>query len=163
MKRIIIHWTGGTNQPSSTDFEHYHYLITGDGLIIEGKYKPENNLDCTGNSYAAHTGGGNTGSIGLAVCGMANFKSNDKNSTKYPLTKKQFEKLFLVASKLIKKYNLKLSHETVMTHAEFGLKHQNTSSKGKIDINYLHPYDITGIKECGRFIRSKIKWYLTNS
>lgn len=44
MKRIILHWTAGSYQPNHTDFEHYHYLVNGQGLVIEGKYKPEDNL-----------------------------------------------------------------------------------------------------------------------
>ena len=71
MKRIIIHWTAGTYQPNNTDFEHYHYLVNGDGMVINGKFKPEDNLNCNDGKYAAHTGGGNTGSIGIAMCGMS--------------------------------------------------------------------------------------------
>ena len=41
MKRIIIHWTAGVYNPNQTDFEHYHYLVTGDGLVIKGKYEPK--------------------------------------------------------------------------------------------------------------------------
>lgn len=67
MKRIILHWTAGSYQPNHTDFEHYHYLVNGQGLVIEGKYKPEDNLDCTDGKYAQHTGGGNTGSIGVSI------------------------------------------------------------------------------------------------
>ena len=64
MKRIVIHWTGSTYQPNSVDYEHYHYLITGDGLTINGKYKPEDNENCYDGKYAQHTGGGNTGDSG---------------------------------------------------------------------------------------------------
>ena len=38
MKRIIIHWTAGTYQPNSAEFEHYHYLVNRDGLVIKGKH-----------------------------------------------------------------------------------------------------------------------------
>lgn len=159
MKRIIIHWTGGTNQPNSTDLKHYHYLINGDGLIIEGKYKPEDNLNCNDDYYAAHTGGGNTGSIDIALCGMYGFK--DKNNVgNYPLTAVQCEAMFKKCAELCKKYNIPITSDTVLTHYEFGRKYWKTSSNGKIDIIYLPPYKNIKQNEIGDFIRNKIKWYL---
>ena len=85
MKRIIIHWTAGTYQPNSTEFEHYHYLINRDGLVIKGKHSVQDNKNCTDGNYAAHTGGGNTGSIGVAVCcsvcsGDSDFSSSSGKS-----------------------------------------------------------------------------------
>ena len=105
MKRIIIHWSGGTNQPSNTDYEHYHYIINGNGLKVHGKYKPEDNLDCTDGKYAKHTGGGNTGSIGVSMCGMYGYNGKP-NSTKYPLTKVQVEAMFKLVAELSKKYKI---------------------------------------------------------
>lgn len=158
MKRIIIHWTAGTYQPCNTDYEHYHYLINGDGLVINGKYKPEDNKNCNDGKYAAHTGGGNTGSIGIAMCGMYGFKSK-KDVGKYPLTKIQCERCFKLIAELAKKYNIAITPQTVMTHYEFGLKHPQTSSAGKIDIIYLPPYGWLDKDDAGSFIRSKSKWY----
>ena len=66
-KKVILHWTAGTNQPCSTDYEHYHYLINKDGIIVKGKYTPEDNLNCTDGKYAQHCGGGNTGAIGVSM------------------------------------------------------------------------------------------------
>ena len=162
MKRIIIHWTAGTNQPCSTDFEHYHYLVTGEGLIVKGKYKPEDNENVNDNIYAKHTGGGNTGSIGVAMCGMYVPKNIPVTETKYPLTKIQVERCFKLCAELCKKYNITVTPNTVMTHYEFGLKHPQTSSAGKIDIIYLPPYTWVTKDEIGKFIRSKIKWYSLN-
>lgn len=75
-KRIILHWTAGTNYPNTTDLQHYHFLIDKDGKVYNGVYTPEDNLNCYDGKYAQHTGGGNTGSIGIAVCGMAGYKIN---------------------------------------------------------------------------------------
>lgn len=160
MKKIIIHWTAGTYQPNTTDFEHYHYLVNGDGVVIKGKYKITDNENCNDGVYAQHTGGGNTGAIGVAMCGMAGFTS-PQNSGKYPLKKVQCERCFKLIAELAKLYNIPINPQTVMTHYEFGLKHPETSSAGKIDINYLPPYDIRD-KKVGNFIRSKSKWYLLN-
>lgn len=162
MKRIIIHWTVGSNTPNTTDIEHYHYLITSTGEIKTGKYNPEDNENVTDGVYAQHCGGGNTGSIGVAICGMYGFK-NRSNIGKYPLTKKQCEATFKLCADLCKKYNIKITPQTVMTHYEFGLAHPKTSSHGKIDIVFLPPYPWVTQSEVGNFIRSKIKWYYQNS
>ena len=45
MKRIILHWTGGKYTPSSTDFEHYHFLVDKCGDILKGKYQNKLNLE----------------------------------------------------------------------------------------------------------------------
>lgn len=162
MKRIIIHWTAGSYQPNTTDYEHYHYLINGDGLVINGKYKPEDNLNCYDGKYAAHTGGGNTGSIGVAMCGMLKYSSlKGISSTKYPLKKTQCERCFKLIAELSKKYDIPITNQTVMTHYEFGQKNPKTSSFGKIDITVLPPYLISSDK-VGDFIRSKARWYLAH-
>lgn len=158
MKRIIIHWTGGTNQPSSVDYEHYHYLVTGGGLVVKGKYAPEDNLNCNDGKYAQHCGGGNTGSIGVAMCGMTGFKGT-KNSTKFHLTRYQCERAFKLIAELCVKYDIQITPQTVLTHYEFGQTHPKTSSYGKIDITYLHPFPEVTANKIGDFIRNKIRWY----
>ena len=90
MKRIIIHWTAGLYYPTELEKTHYHFLVDKDGNVHEGKFKPENNLRCAAGYYAAHTGGGNTGSIGVSMCAMAGFK-NRRECGSYPITGKQFE------------------------------------------------------------------------
>ena len=105
MKKVVIHWTAGANQPNNTDYEHYHFLVNKDGIVVAGKYTPEDNEDCTDGEYAQHCGGGNTGAIGVSMCGMYGFK--DKNNVgKYPLTKKQCEATFKLVAELCKKYNM---------------------------------------------------------
>lgn len=158
VSKIVIHWSAGGYQPNSVDFEHYHYMINAQGLVIEGKYKPEDNNDCTDGKYAQHCGGGNTGAVGLALCGMLGFKSR-YSIGKYPLTKVQCERAFKLCAELCKKYNIKITPQTVYTHYEFGKTHPKTSSAGKIDIIYLPPYPTILQDNMGSFIRSKIQWY----
>lgn len=162
MKRIVIHWTGGTNQPNNLEFQHYHFMINGDGVIFGGKYKPEDNENCNDGKYAAHTGGGNTGSIGVSLCGMLNFTSGKPDSTKYPLTAIQCEACWKKIAELCKQYNIAVTPDTVLTHYEFGKKHPKTTSFGKPDITYLHPYPALKPVEIGDYIRGKVKWYLSN-
>ena len=166
MKRIVIHWSGGTNYPNLTDLQHYHKLVDENGKIYNGKFPISANEVCkadkNGNAlYAAHTGGGNTGSIGVAMCGMSGF-SNRVNVGKYPLKKVQCEACFKLCAELCKEYNIIISPQTVMTHYEFGLKHRNTSSVGKIDIIYLSPYPDVKQAEIGDFIRNKVLGYYKN-
>lgn len=159
MKRIIIHWTAGTYKPNATDLEHYHYLIDSNGDVVPGKHKVEDNENCNDRNYAAHTGGGNTGSIGISMCGMANFK-NRNSVGDYPLTKVQCERCFKLIAELSKKYKISINPQNVITHYEFGIKHPNTSSAGKIDIIYLPPYPDVEQSKIGDFIRNKARWYL---
>lgn len=159
MNKIILHWTAGTNQPCSTDYEHYHYLINKDGVILKGKFSPEDNLNCNDGRYAQHCGGGNTGAIGVSMCGMYVPKGVNIKETKFPLTRIQCEATFKLVAELCKKYNIKITPQTVLTHYEFGQAHPKTSSYGKIDIVYLHPFPEIDKKNMGDFIRNKIEWY----
>lgn len=158
MKRIILHWTAGTNQPNNTDYEHYHYLINGDGLVIKGKHNVQDNKNCTDGNYAAHTGGGNTGSIGVAVCGMNGY-INSKNVGKFPLTRVQVERMYKLVAELCKQYAISITPTTVLTHYEFGQSHPKTTSYGKIDITWLPNVTNLQAEDFGDFIRSKVKWY----
>lgn len=158
MKRIIFHWTGGNYTPNKIDLNHYHFLIDNKGNIINGIYSIEANRICIPKNYAMHTGGGNTKSIGIAFCGMYNFKSR-KDVGSYPLLKLQCEAGFLLAAKLCKKYKIEILSNTVLTHYEFGQKHPNTSSYGKIDISFL-PYEKSvSVEDVGNYIRNKVTWY----
>ena len=157
MNKIIIHWTAGTYQPNTTDLEHYHFLIDGEGKKHNGKFKPEDNENCNDGKYAAHTGGGNTGAIGVSMCAMAGFNSA-ASSGNYPITPVQLDACFKLCAELCKKYNIPV--ENVWTHYEFGINHPDTTSHGKIDIIYLPPYPLVKRNEVGGFIRSKIRWYL---
>lgn len=161
MKRIILHWTAGGLVPTSYEKEFYHYLVDSVGKVYPGKFKPEANSICRNGMYAAHTGGGNTDSIGVSMCGMANFRSKN-NMGDFPITKVQFESAMKLCAKLAKQYGIYVSPETVMTHYEFGQKHPETTSYGKIDIIFIPPYPWVSKDDIGSFIRSKIRWYEDN-
>ncbi len=158
MKRIIIHWTAGAYEPSEYDKQFYHFLVDKDGGVHVGRYKPEDNENCNDGRYAAHCGGGNTGSIGVAVCAMAGFREKN-NVGNFPITKKQIEGCFKLCASLAKKYGIPITANTVMTHYEFGKKNPQTDSRGKIDIVHLPPYPTESPDKVGDFIRAKIRWY----
>lgn len=145
------------------DLQHYHFLIDEHGKTYKGKFPVSANKVCNhdkyGNAlYAAHTGGGNTGSIGVAMCGMRDFSGRNKVGA-YPLKKAQCEACFKLCAELCKEYNILITPQNVMTHYEFGLKHRDTSSCGKIDIIYLPPYPEVAQNQVGDFIRNKVLWY----
>lgn len=162
MKRLIYHWSGGCYRPTDTDKLHYHFMIDDNGQIYQGKYKAEDNENCLDGIYAAHTGGGNTGSIGIAFLGMFGFSSR-LNAGRFPLTKIQCEAGFSLGAKLVKQYALDLNNPlTVQTHYGFGIRNPRTTSAGKIDIVYLPPYPNLKKEEIEPFIRNKVKWYYRN-
>ena len=162
LNRVIVHWSAGTGKANATDKSHYHFLVQNDGSVIKGNYVPEDNANCNDGRYAAHTGGGNTGSIGISLCGMAGYQQGKPQSTKYPLTAIQCEAAWKKIAELCKAYNIPVTPETVMTHYEFGIKHPKTSSAGKIDIVYLPSQPKLKKEEIGNFIRNKVKWYYNN-
>jgi len=149
MKRIILHWTGGTHTVSALDREHYHFIVDGQGKLFEGRHKPEANLNPKSGAYAAHTLGCNTGSIGISMAAMLNATESPFNAGKYPLTKVQFEAAAMQVAKLCKQYGIPVSKKTVLSHAEvqptLGIR-----QRGKWDITHL-PWNpkIVGAIECG--------------
>ena len=160
IKRIIYHWTAGTYRPNEYEKQAYHFLIDGNANIIVGKFMPEDNLDCTDGNYAKHTGGGNTGAIGIAFCGMLSYIS-PQNVGKYPLKLKQFEAGLKLGAEMINKYNMDVTQkETIQTHYGFGLRNPKTSSKGKIDLSFLPSYPDVAKEDIENYIRQKVKWYL---
>lgn len=158
VKRIILHWSAGRYFPTIFEKNYYHYLIDVEGKIYNGKFTPEDNNNCTDGKYAAHTGGGNTGSIGVCMCGMYGYKSPEKCGD-FPISAIQFEACMKFTAELCKKYNLPVSPDTVLTHYEFGQANPKSTSAGKIDITYIPPYPWVCKNDAGSFIRSKVRWY----
>ena len=70
LTKICLHWTAGANMPCEQNLDCYHFLFDKNGKEYKGKYKPEDNLNCTDGIYAKHCGGGNTGCIGVSCCGI---------------------------------------------------------------------------------------------
>lgn len=159
MKRIIIHWTAGQNKPNVTDLSHYHFLIDSIGKIYNGKFKPEDNINCQDGKYAEHTGGGNTDSIGVSMCGMMGFLTTKKAGS-FPLTKIQCETCFQLCAKLAKKYNIPLDKEHIYTHYTYNKEHKIMT--GKVDIIYLPAYPKIQKDNIIDFIIEKIQWYYNN-
>lgn len=156
LNKICLHWTAGANTPCQLDLNSYHYCVDKLGRIYPGTHKPEDNLNCYDGKYAAHCGGGNTGCIGLSVCGMAGFDLG-KKQTKYPLTQKQVEALCCLAGYLCANYGIVVDENKVFTHYEFDRKKKKP--EGKIDITYLHYLSNLSKDSVGKYLRGKITYY----
>lgn len=161
VKRIVLHWSAGRYYPSEFEKKYYHYLIDVEGNVYHGDFQPEDNENCCDGHYAAHTGGGNTGSIGVCLCGMYGYKSSI-NYGNFPISKVQFEAAMKFVAQLTQKYKLNVTPLTVLTHYEFGKNNPKTTSFGKIDITYLPAYPWVAKDDIGNFIRSKVRWYKEN-
>lgn len=162
MKRIIMHWTAGTYEVNSVDVQHYHYIIGGDGYVVLGLFKPEDNTGklVTG-KYAAHTANCNTDSIGISVACMQGAKESGDYG-KYPLTEKQVDQLVYNVAELCLQYNIPCTPRTVLSHAEV----QPTlgiTQKGKWDIAVL-PFkpEIRGAIPVGNYLRTRVQDLLDN-
>lgn len=156
LTKICLHWTGGANVPCKQNLESYHFCIDKNGKIYSGTNAPEDNINCYDGKYAKHCGGGNTGCIGLSVCGMYKFTLT-KKQTKYPITQVQVESLCCLAAYLSIKYGILVNERTVFTHYEFDRKKQKP--EGKIDITYLPYLPNLEVVRIGSYLRNKIEWY----
>lgn len=163
LKKVCLHWTAGTYSQDDLDFIHYHYTVGKDGVISGGKFPIEANIPgptgLKNGKYAAHCGGGNSYCIGVALRGMAGFKSQG-NVGGYPITQKQFESGCALIAKLCQENGITVSPDTVFTHMEFGKLHPDTESAGKIDICFLPFKPDLPASQVGDFIRGKVQWYL---
>lgn len=122
---------------SPMDKAHYHFLIQQDLTIIDGALPPEANAGITpGKPYAAHTLNCNSGSIGVALCGMAGALEAPFNPGVYPIKWEQVEKLASFLADLRKRYGIMIDRKTILSHAEvqptLGIK-----QRGKWDIAWL--------------------------
>ena len=158
LNKICLHWTGGANFPNNTDLEAYHFCVDKLGKIYQGEFFPEDNLDCKDGRYAKHCGGGNTGCIGISLCGMAGFNLSNL-WTKYPLFQAQVEAFCCMAGYLANKYKIKVCEEKVFTHFEFDQRQVLGKREGKIDITHISYLPELAISGVGEYLRGKIGWY----
>lgn len=134
--RIIFHWTGGGAKATLLDKKHYHFLYEQSLRVVRGDLPPEENISVNDHIYGAHTRALNTGSIGVAFCGMAAAQPFPLFLGSYPLTEEQLDFGLAHIGQLCKRYGIPVTRRTVLSHAEvqptLGIK-QN----GKWDIRWL--------------------------
>lgn len=160
LKRIILHWTAGANRASDMDRKHYHRLIEGDGKIVKGNHEIADNIVTSDGDYAAHTLRLNTGSIGVAVCGMHGAVESPFDLGPYPITEQQLDAACGLIADLCREHAIPVTRRTVLSHAEvepiLGVK-----QRGKWDIARL-PWDdnLRGAVSVGDHIRSRVEDHL---
>lgn len=118
VSRIILHHTGGANFPSSEDKQAYHFAIDRIGKAHRGDHSILDNIDCTDDDYAAHTRGMNTGSVGLAICGMAGANQEPFAPGPYPILPAQWNAAIIAAADLCRRYRIEPMPKTLLMHAE---------------------------------------------
>lgn len=134
IRRLVLHWTAGANFPSEEDKEHYHIVIDRVGKLHRGDHSILDNVNCADDDYAAHTYQANTGSIGLALCGMAGANQKPFAPGKYPINATQWNQALLAAADLCRAYELQpIRHELMMHHEAWQVI--GTRNLGKWDIS----------------------------
>jgi len=136
MKRVIIHWTAGQHSPSKNDLAHYHFVVDGNGVVINGALPVEANKAPIRGEYAAHTLNCNTDSIGVAIAAMAGAQERPFKAGPAPIKEVQIDALANLVAGLCKQYGIPVTRETVLSHAEV----QPTlkiKQRGKWDISWL--------------------------
>lgn len=161
IERICLHWTAGMGMPNNLESQHYHIMVDNKGSYHLGYHKIEDNINCKDGNYAQHCALGNTGTIGIALCGMAGFSLSTLLS-KSNITRIQLEACCKKMAELCKKCNIKVTPSTVYTHAEYDSS-PSGAHEGKIDIVYIPYLNLKGAKACGDYIRGKVQWYLDNA
>lgn len=161
LERICLHWTAGNLKPNRKEWESYHFLVDDDLKVWRGKFPPEANGKQLKNTdkYAPHCGGGNSFTIGVAICGHPSAPNRI-------FTPAQLERTCKLIAEIAERYEIPIEENNIYTHYEFGLKHPNTASKGKPDINRLpFPVVVNGkervlkANEIGDYLRNKVRWY----
>lgn len=118
MARVILHWTAGTYKASALDREHYHVLIEGDGTVVAGNHRIDANAKPAREPRASHTRNINTGSIGVAVCGMKDARERPFAAGSFPMTIQQWQVAAEVVAELCHRYGIEVTPRTVLAHGE---------------------------------------------
>lgn len=138
MNRIVMHHTAGSMTPSAFDKQHYHRLIDGDGNVHAGLHPISANAPgraLTAGTYAAHTRGLNTGSIGVALAAMANAQWREPRACAAFPRPAQAEALVKEVARLCVEHGIDPGPRTVLSHAEVQVT-LGIAQAGKWDFDY---------------------------
>jgi hypothetical protein len=158
MQRIIFHWTAGASTASDDDKQHYHFLIEGDGKLVRGHHPVDANENTRDRVYAAHTRMCNTGSIGVAVCGMADSRERPFDPGNYPISHAQYEVACRIIAELCIAYQIPVSSKTVLNHGEVE-KNLGIRQRGKWDVMVLPFKQMLSFDEVGEYFRTRVAYY----
>lgn len=108
-KRIFLHWSAGSH---TTPYDAYHSIALGDGSIVRNTPYSQDK--------GTHTGGANTGSVGLAIAAAAGAQERGKLG-QYAPTKAQLDAMIYDAAKLAAEWGWSEGtiDSNVRTHGEW--------------------------------------------
>lgn len=134
VRAIIWHWTGGAHKANAVDRRSYHHLIEQHATRVRhiaGVPAERNMRSLVGvpsahndpeDGYAAHAGGLNTGTIGLALCGMRGATDlrpgRDVVPGPSPITLHQVRALLGASASFAFAHGLPVTEETFLGHHE---------------------------------------------
>lgn len=158
MQRIIFHWTAGGHRPTALDAQHYHILIDGTGELHRGKFPIAANERPVKGAYAAHTLNCNTGSIGVALCGMRGAAESPFNPGPEPINEEQWISMMQAGAELCRFYGIAVDQKTTLGHGEvqqnLGIKQRGKWDPGRwpwapsVQSAAVYRSMREGIKEC---------------
>jgi hypothetical protein len=157
MKRVILHWTAGGYTASDDDKQHYHFMVEQGGQLVKGHHSVADNETTRDRVYAAHTRMCNTGSIGVAICGMAGSDPRGPFGD-YPVTHAQYEIACRIVAELCIAYGIPVARHTVLNHGEVK-KILGVSQRGKWDVMVLPFKPMLSPEEVGEYFRTRVAYY----
>ncbi len=187
IERMVLHWTagesdipdGGGHAARPKELRRYHILIEHDegptpdplddeirvlaGVPIErnaGKVSaPAAHNDPDG--YAAHVRGFNSGSVGLALCGMrgaVDYRRGDRTDVDpgpSPISIRQVEVMIATAVQFLVIWGFNPTPDRLFTHWEAGFLH-NRPQGGRWDIGWIPGYSFRR-EQVGEWIRERVR------
>jgi hypothetical protein len=156
MKRVIWHWTAGGHTPNSTDLNAYHEIIDGQGRVHSGTRPISANKAPIQPNYARHTANLNSDSIGISMAAMVGAVERPFNAGRFPVTQAQVDALVRRTAELCAEYNIPITRETVLSHAEVPIT-LGVAQPGKWDITWIPGMTRPGnAVEVGDLLRAKV-------
>ncbi len=92
------------------------------------------NLNTADGDYAAHTRGLNTGSIGLALCGMAGANEHPFAPGPYPIKVAQWNAALIACADICRRYRIAPDRDGLLMHCEVKAVYGIVSSKWDISV-----------------------------
>lgn len=171
-RRVILHWTGGRRSSTSYERTWYNLLLEeredDAPRWVPGVPVDRNMARIIGTppahrdpmrGYAAHTGGFNSFSIGVAVCGMADAwdyrPTGQVDPGLYPITRAQVEELVRGLAVLLQAYGLEPVKEQLFDHWEAEHLHGVRQRRGVWDLQWLPGLDLNR-GDFGFWIRERV-------
>lgn len=172
-RAVVWHWTAGTHRANAVDRSSYHFLAEhrGDRVVPVAAVPIERNMRSLsgvpsyrrepGRGYAAHCGGLNTRTIGLALCGMTGAAdhrpSGDVTPGRYPITLLQVRWLLGMSATLARAYDLEVTERTFLGHHE--VRRVYGAGSAKWDVSFIPGLGLDA-SEAGPFLREQLARWL---